>query len=229
MSKPYIVCYMMTSVDGRIDCEMTAKLAGVEEYYPLLAELGLQSAVSGKRTAQLELAEKGEFQPKNTAQAEKEMYSKKADNAKGYTIVADTKGTLLWKHDSEYDKPHILLTSKQVSKEYLAYLDEKNISYIVAGDNRIDLASACETLKEEFGIERLGIVGGPTINTAFLDAGLLDEVIVLIGAGIDGRASFPPVFNRKDNGQNVPTPLTLLEAKTYASGAVFIRYKTNKA
>ncbi len=228
MSKPYIVCYMMTSVDGRIDCDMTAKLTGVEDYYPILAELKLESAVSGKRTAQLELAEKGEFQPKNATHAEQETFSKKADNSKGYTIVVDTKGTLLWKDDSEYKKPHILITSKQVSQEYLAYLDEKNISYIVAGNEKIDLASACETLKEGFGIERLGIVGGPSINTAFLDAGLLDEVIVLIGAGIDGRASFPPVFNRKDNGQNSPTPLTLLEAKTYDSGAVFIRYKTKK-
>ena len=51
-----------------------------------------------------------------------------------------------------------------------------DISYIVTGDSRIDLAAACEILKETFGIERLGIVGGPTINTAFLDAGLLDEV-----------------------------------------------------
>lgn len=226
--KPYIVCYMMTSVDGRIDCEMVAKLAGVEEYSPLLAELKLQSAVSGKRTAQLELAEKGEFQPKNTVQSEKESFSKKTDNSKGYTIVMDTKGSLLWKHDSEYEKPHILITSMQASQEYLAYLDEKNISYIVAGKDKIDLASACETLKEKFGIERLGIVGGPAINTAFLDAGLLDEVIVLIGAGIDGRASFPPVFNRKDNEQNEPTPLTLIEAKNYDSGAVFIRYKTKK-
>lgn len=42
MSKPYIVCYMMTSVGGRIDCEMVAKLAGVEDYYPILAELKLE-------------------------------------------------------------------------------------------------------------------------------------------------------------------------------------------
>lgn len=96
----------------------------------------------------------------------------------------DTKGTLLWKHDNEYDKPHILITSKQVSQEYLSYLNEKNISYIVTGDSQIDLAAACKVLKETFGIERLGIVGGPAINTAFLDAGLLDEVIVLIGAGM---------------------------------------------
>lgn len=226
MNKPYIVCYMMTSVDGRIDCDMVGQLAGVEDYYPLLDELGLQSAVSGKTTARLELAEPGEFVPKSDVPFGKETVSKKADSTDGYTIVVDTKGTLLWKHDSQYDKPHILITSTQVSQEYLSYLDEQNISYIVTGNTRIDLASACKVLKETFGIERLGIVGGPAINTAFLDAGLLDEVIVLIGAGIDGRASFPPVFHREDNGNTAPTPLKLVEAKTYDSGAVFIRYKT---
>lgn len=226
MNKPYIVCYMMTSVDGRIDCDMVGRLAGVEDYYPLLDELGLQSAISGKTTAMLELAEPGEFKPENASLFGKETVSKKADSSDGYTIVVDTKGTLLWKHDSQYDQPHILITSKQVSQEYLTYLDEQNISYIVTGDTRIDLAAACEVLKETFGIERLGIVGGPAINTAFLDAGLLDEVIVLIGAGIDGRALFPAVFHREDNGRDKPTPLKLVEAKTYDSGAVFIRYKT---
>lgn len=226
MNKPYTICYMMTSVDGRIDCDMVGQLAGVEDYYPLLDELGLQSAISGKTTARLELAEPGGFVPENNIAFGTEAVSKKADSTNGYTIVVDTKGTLLWKHDSEYEKPHVLITSKQVSREYLNYLDKKNISYIVAGDSEIDLAAACKALKETFGIERLGIVGGPAINTAFLDAGLLDEVIVLIGAGIDGRASFPPVFNRADESRITPTPLNLVEAKAYASGAVFIRYKT---
>lgn len=226
MNKPYIVCYMMTSVDGRIDCDMVAKLAGVEDYYPLLDELELKSAISGKTTARLELAEPGEFKPENNLPFGKEIVSKKTDSSNGYDIVVDTKGTLLWKHDSQYEKPHILITSKQVSREYLTYLDEKNISYIVAGDDGIDLAAACEALKKNFGIEKLGIVGGPAINTAFLDAGLLDEVIVLIGAGIDGRASFPTVFQREDEGNGEPTPLKLIEARTYDSGAVFIRYKT---
>lgn len=225
MNKPYIICYMMTSVDGRIDCEMVGQLAGVEDYYPLLDELGLQSAISGKTTAQLELAEPGTFQPEDKSPFGKEIVSKKTDSRNGYTIFVDTKGTLLWKHDSQYEKPHILITSKQVSQKYLNYLDEKNISYIVTGDNQIDLAAACETLKQTFGIERLGIVGGPAINTAFLDAGLLDEVILLIGAGIDGRASFPTVFQREDNGYSKSTPLKLVEARTYDSGAVFIRYK----
>lgn len=226
MNKPYIVCYMMTSVDGRIDCAMTEKLPGVEDYYPLLDKLGLQSAVSGKTTARLELAEPGEFQPQSNLPVGGEIVSKKTDSGNGYDIIADTKGTLLWKHDSQYGKPHIIITSGLVTKEYLTYLDEKNISYIVTGDTRIDLSAACGVLRETFGIERLGIVGGPTINTAFLDAGLLDEVIILIGAGIDGRASFPTVFQREDDHQTEPLPLKLLETKAYDSGAVMIRYKT---
>lgn len=29
MKKPYIICHMMTSTDGRIDCAMTSKIPGV--------------------------------------------------------------------------------------------------------------------------------------------------------------------------------------------------------
>ena len=161
MNKPYIVCYMMTSVDGRIDCDMVGKLAGVEDYYPLLDELGLESAISGKTTARLELAEPGEFKPENNLPFGKEAISKKAESSNGYTIVVDTKGTLLWKHDSQYEKPHILITSKQVSREYLTYLDEKNISWIACGDECVDLSRAAEILWEAFKVERMriGVIG----------------------------------------------------------------------
>lgn len=228
MKKPYIVCYMMTSVDGRIDCAMTSQLAGVEEYYPLLEELDLQSAVSGKTTAMLELAEQGEFKAEDNSPIKEKAVSKKAEGKNGYDVIADTKGTLLWKKDSEYKKPHIIITSQQVSREYLDYLDRQGISYIAVGDKKIDLAAACEILGDAFGIERLGVVGGSAINTSFLDEGLLDEVIVLIGAGIDGRGEFPPVFNRKGDKTTPLTHLSLVEAKTYKSGAVLIRYKTKK-
>ncbi len=225
MNKPYIVCYMMTSVDGRIDCEMTGNLPGVEEYYPLLDELDLKSAISGRVTAELEMAETGKFSASTNTIVDKETVSKKADNTAGYDIVVDTNGTLLWKKAEEYDKPLIIITSENVSVEYLAYLDGQNISYIATGKGKIDLARAVEILKDTFGIDRLGIVGGPAINTAFLDSDLLDEVIILIGAGIDGRASFPPVFNRIDNSTPLK-PLKLISAKAYDSGAVLIRYST---
>lgn len=223
-STPYTVCYMMTSADGRIDCAMTAQLPGVEEYYPLLEELGLQSAVSGRVTAELEIAQPGRYQAKDNAAVGRETVSKKCDSPSGYDIIVDTKGGLLWKQAEEYEKPIIIVLSEQAANEYLAYLDERSISYIVTGKNKIDLARASVLLREQFNIERMGVVGGPTINTAFLDAGLLDEVIILIGAGIDGRASYPPVFNSAEEGRKL-TPLELISAEQFASSAVLIRYK----
>lgn len=225
MKRPYIICYMMTSVDGRIDCNMTAKLAGVEDYYPLLSELNLESAVSGRTTAKLELSEEGEFESAGCTPIGQEVVSKKVDSTNGYNVVTDSRGTLLWKDDNEYDQPHVILLSEQASAEYLAYLDSKNISYIVCGEKHVDLVRAADVLGEAFGIERLGVVGGPTINTAFLDAGLLDEIIILIGAGIDGRASFPPVFNSINESRSV-IGLRTKEVKQFPSGAVMIRYLT---
>ncbi|WP_225355238.1 dihydrofolate reductase family protein [Ligilactobacillus sp. WC1T17] len=114
--------------------------------------------------------------------------------------MVDTKGTLLWKKETSSQKPHLIILSKQVTTEYLKYLDEQNIFWIVTGDKHINLAKAMQILAEHFHVNRMGVVGGPTINTAFLEAKLLDEFAMLIGPGIDGRKEMPSVFEgRKDN------------------------------
>ena len=92
-------------------------------------------------------------------------------------------------------KPYLIVTSEKVSKEYLDYLDRQNISWIACVKEHVDLARATEILAEQFGVERMSIVGGPKINTAFLEAGLLDEISLLSGAGIDGRGGMPAVFD----------------------------------
>lgn len=53
MNKPYIICHMMTSVDGRIDCAMTEQLPG-DEYYTTLYELNAPAHLSGRVTAEME-------------------------------------------------------------------------------------------------------------------------------------------------------------------------------
>lgn len=222
MKKPYIVCHMMTSVDGRIDCAMVGLLTGVEEYYTTLEELNLTATLSGRVTAQLELAMPGVFQTQKGEPFGKEGFSKKAA-ANSYEVIVDTKGTLLWEDDSEASKPHVIITGGQVTKAYLEYLDTRNISWIACGKEKIDLVRAMDILAEEFGVERLGIVGGPAINSAFLDAGLLDEISILIGLGIDGRKGMPPVFDGLTQDKE-PIPLKLKDVKTYENGAVWLRY-----
>ena len=95
MNKPYIICHMMTSVDGRIDCAMTEHLPGVQEYYDTLDALNAPTRVSGRVTAQLEMACPGAFHAGTSTPLNKEAFSKAA-GAAGYEVVADTHGTLLW-------------------------------------------------------------------------------------------------------------------------------------
>ena len=213
---------MMTSVDGRIDCAMTEHLPGVQEYYDTLDALNAPSRVSGRVTAQLEMAQPGTFESAASTPFGKEGFSKAAE-AEGYEIVVDTRGTLLWGDEGEDGRPLLILTSQRVSREYLAYLDEKHISWIACGEEKIDLNRACQILAEEFGVERMAVVGGGHINAAFLAAGLLDEVSILVGAGIDGRGGMCAVFDGLPMERDV-TPLTLTKVQQYGSGAVWLRY-----
>lgn len=220
--KPYIICYMMTSIDGRIDCGMTAQLPGVDEYYRILDELDIPTTLSGRSTAELEMALPGKYEIHDYVPYNKDGFSKKAD-APSYEVIVDTKGSLLLEKEMSAVKPHLIVTSRQVSKEYLDYLDGQNISWIVCGENHIDLSQTANILAEKFGVKRMGIVGGPTINTAFLESDLLDEVNILIGLGIDGRAEMPSVFEGRKESE--PLVLTLKGAEKLGSGTVLLRYK----
>lgn len=88
----------------------------------------------------------------------------------------------------------------------------------------------CEPVTDEeynrYGNER--VVGGPKINTAFLEAGLLDEISLLVGAGIDGRGSMPAVFDGLAMQHDV-TKLKLIDVKKFDSDAVWIRYQCQKS
>ena len=212
----------MTSIDGRIDCAMTAQLKGVDEYYTTLNMLEAQGALSGRVTAELEMALPGKFSPKNNEILGKVDFSKKKSSS-SFDIVVDTKGILLWDDDSKYKKHHLIITSENVTKEYIEYLDSKKISWIACGKDKIDLPKAMEILFKEFEVKKLAVVGGPLINSSFLDASLLDEISLLIGPGIDGRKGMPGVFDGFGMDHAI-THLKLKEVKSFDDGAVWIRY-----
>ena len=223
MKKPYIVCHMKMSIDGRIDCAMTEKIQGVTEYYETLEALEAPSTLSGRNTAELEMAEEGFFKSVSDLPYGKIGFSKNMD-AKCYEIITDTHGKLLWADDRHDEKPMLIITSEQVSQEYLDYLDHKKISWITCGQESIDLTKAMDILYNEFGVKRLAIVGGGTINGAFLAAGLLDEVSLLVGPAIDGRAGMTAVFDGI-SADHEPFDLRFKSVKSYADGALWITYE----
>lgn len=221
--KPYIICHMMASVDGRIDCAMTSKIKGVNEYYKTLDALDAPTTVSGRITATLEMAEQGFFLSKDKTAIGKTTFHKAVD-ADGYTVIADSKGRLKF-NGSELDgQPLLLIVSEKASKEYLSYLEQLGISWIACGNERTDLKQAVEIMNTEFNVERMVVVGGPHINGAFLSSGLLDEVSILYGPAIDGREGMPGVFDGLAKNAE-PIQLHLKSVEQYPDGAVWMRYK----
>lgn len=133
---------------------------------------------------------------------------------------------MLWKNGTYDGTSLIIVTSEAVSREYIAYLDEKGISWIACGKSHIELVKASQILADEFGIARMGIVGGGTINIAFLRAGLLDEISIVIAPGIDARKEMVTVFDGLP-ADSEPIPLSLDNVTKYDSGAIWLRYHTN--
>lgn len=192
--KPYIISHMMMSVDGRIDCPMVAQISG-EEYYTALDSFGISSKLSGRVTAALECtAVKEEVSASSDAVLGRESVHKEMESEE-YTIVVDTHGRLQISSGEAGGHPLLVVMSENVSESHLEMLRKNHVSWIAAGNGRIDLHRAMAILSEQFGVKRLVIVGGGNINGGFLETGLVDEVSVMMAPGIDGRKGETAVFD----------------------------------
>lgn len=217
---------MMMSVDGRIDCDMTEKIGDSDAYYTSLGSLMCPSTLIGRVTMQTHYTDGSAFLSQS-----KETVGKAINVAKqseGYFIVADTRGTLNITAN-EYDgTPLLVVMSEDAPADYAAHLAQIGASYIAAGKGKIDLAKVSEALSTKFGVERLAIVGGGVINGAMLEAGLVDEVSVIVGAGIDGRTGQPSLFDGMGKDSWGVTRLRLQGAQRVGAEAVWLRYNVTQ-
>ena len=222
--RPYIIIHMMESVDGRIDCAMTEQIDPSNSYYDALDKLKCPSQLMGRVTMQTHYADESPFTAVDkTPIGKKSLHV--AQKAEGYTVAVDTTGKLSWSHH-EYDgKPLLVITSEACPKEYLDKLTKQHVSWIAVGIEHINLHRAMEMLYNDFGVKRLAITGGGHINGAFLAAGLIDEVSVMIAPGIDGRRGMTAVFDGIDDAAR-PATLLHLESMERINDTVWLRYKT---
>ena len=214
---------MMESVDGRIDCAMTEKIDSSDSYYEALDSLGCPTQLMGKVTLQMHYVGYQPFTCKDQAPIGRKA-AHKAVSAEGYTVAMDTRGTLDWRGGECDGRPLLVITSEDCPKEYLDAMAAKGISWIAAGSGRIDLKAAMEVLGSEFNVKRVAIVGGGHINGAFLQAGLIDEVSVMIGPGIDGRKGMTAVYDGIEDRDFGPVLLDLRSIERVGSGTVWLRY-----
>jgi 2,5-diamino-6-(ribosylamino)-4(3H)-pyrimidinone 5'-phosphate reductase len=220
--KPYIICHMLSSVDGKIDGNALSAVIGEDEYEATGAKLEGDAWLCGRTTMQ-HFAEEASFvSASNTSARPQPVFV--ARRADSYAISVDTLGKLRWS-SGDLDGDHLVcVVSERVPADYLAILREKGISYVVVGESSVDLAEAVNQLGEHFGIRTLLLEGGGHINGAFLQAGLVDEVSLLLVPGIDGRHGIPTVFDGVNPARNTAVPLKLKSVEQRTNDMLWIRY-----
>jgi riboflavin biosynthesis pyrimidine reductase len=112
-----------------------------------------------------------------------------------FAFAVDASGRLAWA-SNEIGGDHVVaILSERVPDEYLAFLRERRVSYLLAGSRDVDLTIALEKIAERFGVQTLMLEGGGRINGAMLRAGLVDEISLLIAPAADGTVGTPSLFD----------------------------------
>jgi riboflavin biosynthesis pyrimidine reductase len=239
--KPYVICHMNASVDGRILGSRWRpaenRMAGLFER--LHDQLGGGSWLIGRVTGS-EYA-KAETYPDRTGQtyprepwfAQRFAPSEpKAGDAAApgtaWGIALDAQGKIAWGRSDIGGDPIVVALAERVSDAHLAGLRQDGVSYIFAGEEELDLKLALEILNRELGLERVLLEGGGGSNGAFLRAGLIDEISLAICPAVDGAKGAPSIFDSSDEDAGVAAPIrsmTLASSEVLEGGVVWLRYR----
>lgn len=116
-----------------------------------------------------------------------------------------------------------ILVTERAPETDLESLRERGAETIVAGENRVDLARAFESL-EARGISRLMVEGGGELLFSCFDADLVDELTVYVGSILIGGREAPTLVDGPGWVDSFPE-LTLTDVQRIDDGAL-LRYET---
>lgn len=120
-----------------------------------------------------------------------------------YCVSIDPHGEVGWQTGTlrRAGKPdaHVIeVVCENGTQAYRAYLREHGVSYVVAGRDHIDLALALKKLRGLFSIERVLVCGGGVTDGAFLAAGLIDELSIVVAPLASGERGVATIFDESD-------------------------------
>ena len=234
MDRPFVVCHMLTSLDGKIDgtfFDAPQTVPAFQVYGELRRFYGCQATLYGTTTMLGGYAD-GKVSPlsANGEGPLQEDWVNPAGKEMGNFIIAvDPAGELAYSSPTLEKKgrpaAHIIeALTLQASPAYLTYLQERGVSYLFVGKERLDCDLLLQKLYRQFGIDKLMLAGGGIVNGSFLAASLVDEFSLVVAPVADGgsgaasftQADFLPYWP--------PAAFHLKSAETPVSDVLWLRY-----
>lgn len=238
MSKPYVVIHTHISVDGRIHAVEIPPFDTASEQYQELALhpdtqiYDFDGYLNGRTTTDDNQTHYRTPEVDANAEVPEGDFVAEPD-AEMYYVSIDPSGKLAWERNvvdyGGIDSHVIEVITDRVGAPYRDFLRRRGLSYLVAGEESLDQALALEKLNRVFGMERVMIGGGGVLNWSFLQAGLVDELSLVVAPFADGDTTQPGLFTAVE-GLSVPQPhsFTLIEARELRDSVVLLRYRVNR-
>lgn len=221
--KPYIVVHMMSSVDGRSLTDGWHLDFVFNLYEETAATFKADGWICGRVTMQ-EVSHGTDY-PRGLANGPiPRTHHFALRNAPQYAISIDPHGRVAWKSNTALKSHVIEVLTEEVADDYLSYLQSIGVSYVFGGKTEIDLDKVVQLLALELGVKRLIVEGGSKISGAFVNAGLVDEVSVLIVPLVDGRDAHPSSFEVPMDKWQAPAYLKLTSIEKVEPDCVWLRY-----
>ena len=226
--KPYVICHMCTTIDGRIRNDRWGKLPGPKDggtlFETTAASFGIGAWLVGTTTMK-EFAGRNVKLPRaGRPIARRDHIADK--NARRLAIGADAKGVLRFQKNEVGGDHIVLLVTERVGDGYLAHFQSAGVSYLVCGKKEIDLHVALRKLGSAFHLRKLMLQGGGKFNGAMLHAGLVDEISHVIVPVADGGVGISSFFDIPgDPPPKAAAKLRLLSHKQLRGGVIWLRYR----
>lgn len=226
--RPRVICHMMSSLDGGLHpSRYTESPVGAKKEWDAVYEavhetLGGDAWLVG-RVTMAEMAKGEPHPPLGHGSVERRLHIARR-GAERYAVAVDPSAKLHFRKPDINGDAVIVLLGGEVSDAHLAELASDGISYIVADDPRIDLSKSLNTLRAEFGIERLLLEGGGGINGSFFAAGLVDELSLIVAPALVGRVNEQGFVAYGDEGLKGKVQLSLIGFEQLDRELLHLRY-----
>lgn len=197
MKRAKVIVHMYVSVDGKFKGQEGSPALG-EYYAKSLFDLSNANANGSTTLIEAAAPQKPDLSSYTGEGIEYEDWIPdiKADT---WVVAIDRKGKVGW--ESPYwtygpIKMRVVeVVTKQAPKAYLEFLRAKQIPYIVAGEDEFDLEEILVKVKKYFKIDPLVVSGGAITNGLFLNAGLVDEISLVVTPNVSGDNNIRSAFD----------------------------------
>lgn len=117
------------------------------------------------------------------------------------------------------------LIPNSASDAFKAHLRSVGASYLIAGEESLDMEIAVRRIGEVFGVDELILGGGGTLNWSMVRDGLCDELSIVMMPLADGETDTNSLFEASgEHSSPLPIGFALKGVEPLEDGSLWLRY-----